>query len=1302
MALTQIPLPNPLNSKKPEEWRQWIARFECYRIASALDKKDESVQANTLVYAMGGNSLDILTSFKLADDELKYEIVKKKFEKHFEGRTNTIFERARFNRRVQGETESVIDFIEDLYKFSETCNFGELKDQLIRDRIVVGIKDSTLARKLMQDEGLTLEKAANAAKAAEMVQNHQKILKGEVEEAKIGAVEQRKKTRTDNMAPNEKKPQDQKSHKECYNCGKSPLHKREDCPAKQAKCHKCQKIGHFARVCKSKSVNHVENENEFRNEAFLGSVRSESNSDKWKINLLLNKELVNFKIDTGADVTVIPDSLYSSNKHWGTLRSVNKALFGPGQAKLAVRGMLNSELSKDDKTTMQDIYVVKGLKEPLVGKPAIEALNLVVKVENISDYSNSVTERVKTKFSNLFEGLGELKGEFKIALKPDAKPFAISTPRRVPLPLYGKVKNELQRMEDLGVISKVDEPTDWCAGIVVVPKKDGGVRICVDLTKLNENVLRETHPLPKIDHLLAQLGESKLFSKLDANSGFWQEKLSPESRLLTTFITPFGRFYFNRMPFGVKSAPEHYEKKMTNELEGLEGVISIMDDILIHAKTKEEHDQRLDAALHKLSEAGVTLNEDKCEFGKTSIRFAGHIISDKGVLSDPEKTEAIRQMEAPTNVSEVRRFLGMVNQLGKFIPHLADKTRPLRELLVKKNSWNWNIAQQTAFDKLKDELISTPVLAHYDPAKATTVSADASSYGIGAVLRQEHNGEMKPVAYASRSMTSTEQRYAQIEKEALATTWACEKFSDYLVGKDFEIETDHKPLVSLLGSKNLDELPPRIQRFRMRLMRYSYTIVHIPGKNIITADALSRAPLKTVPSEAEIEFTEDTHIYVSSVINGLPASEKRLEEIRQRQEDDEVCIKLREYCLQEDWPAKPKLHSSLQAYWPYRGEITVQHGLLMMGSRLIIPSSMRLDILDKIHSGHQGIRKCRERAKDSVWWPGLSKQIEDMVTTCTICCKERKNRAEPMIESNFPERPWQKVASDLFHWRGTEYIIAVDYFSRFFEMSPLKITDSEAIVSHLKSFFARHGIPETFITDNGPQYISDIFRKFSVEWGFTHITSSPRFPQSNGEIERAVQTAKNLLKKSDEDPYLSLLSYRTTPLHNGYSPSELLMGRKLRTTLPVVPDKLKPVWPDLTEIERKEREYKQKQAGDFNKHHNAKPLSQLTPGEKVWLSDKRTPGTVVRKADEPRSYIVQTDKSILRRNRRHLVPDPQHESNATSDQTSNQEVFIPDTKISDQENQPDLTTELPTSPVDSQQYSTRSGRLIVKPNRLDL
>ena len=345
-------------------------------------------------------------------------------------------------------------------------------------------------------------------------------------------------------------------------------------------------------------------------------------------------------------------------------------------------------------------------------------------------------------------------------------------------------------------------------------------------------------------------------------------------------------------------------------------------------------------------------------FSKKEVKFAGHILNEEGIKSDPDKTESVREMDTSQSVADVRRFLGMVNQLGKFVDHLAEKTKPIRDLLSKSNEFHWGPTQQEAFEGLKVELSSAPVLVFYNPSKKTIISADASSYGLGAVLLQEQvDGERKPIAYASRSMTSTEQRYAQIEKEAFAITWACEKFNDYILGKDILIKTDHKPLVPLLGTKFLDQLPPRIQRFKMRLMKYSFHIHHIPGKELVTADTLSRVPIRKPPIEIDKCLTEDLSLYVSNIFKNLPASEWKLEEIRLHQQDDEICRKLSEF-FTEGWPDRTKLNTSLLVYWPERSNITIQRGILMKDSRLLIPSSLRLDTLDKIHAGHQGICKC--------------------------------------------------------------------------------------------------------------------------------------------------------------------------------------------------------------------------------------------------------------------------------------------------------------------------------------------------------
>ena len=301
----------------------------------------------------------------------------------------------------------------------------------------------------------------------------------------------------------------------------------------------------------------------------------------------------------------------------------------------------------------------------------------------------------------LFKGSGTLGDKYTIKLKDNAIPYSLSTPRHVAIPLREKVKRELGRMETAGVISKVTEPTPWCAGMVVVPKCNGTVRIC---KVLNESVLREIFPIPKVDDTLAQLAGATIFCKIDANSGFWQIPLTEISRPLTTFITPYGRYLFNKLPFGISCAPELFQLRMNMVLEGFEGVVCQMDDVLVFGKTQKQHDQRLIATLERIKEAGVSLNKAKCKFGVSAVKFLGHIVDKDGIKADPDKTKAILNMKPPQNISELRRFMGLANQLGKFSCYLADLTHPLRMSLSSKRTWVRGPDQEIAFTRTKQEL----------------------------------------------------------------------------------------------------------------------------------------------------------------------------------------------------------------------------------------------------------------------------------------------------------------------------------------------------------------------------------------------------------------------------------------------------------------------------------------------------------------------------------------------------------------------------------------------------------------------
>ena len=929
------------------------------------------------------------------------------------------------------------------------------------------------------------------------------------------------------------------------------------------------------------------------------------------------------------------------------------------------------------KSCKQPIYVIKDLKNNLLGLLAIAALHLLTKVDSIQPGN------VQQSFPKLFQGLGTLKGDYQIQLKADAKPYALYTARNVPIPLRGKVKQELERMEKIGVISKVDRPTLWCAGMVVVPKKSGDVRICVDLKPLNESVLRETHPLPGVDETLAQLTGATVMSKLDANSGFWQIPLAKDSHELTTFITPFGRYCFNKLPFGISSAPEHFQKRMSTILDNLPGVLCLMDDILIFGKDQKEHDARLTTALERIQAAGVTLNKDKCEFNKTSLTFLGHTIDGKGISPDPQKTAAISKMASPKSTTELRRFMGMVNQLGKFSPRIAELSKPMRELLSNKRAWNWGPAQEEAFVKVKAELTAHTILALYDPQADTKISADASSHGLGAVLSQKNRQEWRPVAYASRAMSETETRYAQIEKEALATTWACEKFSTYILGKHISIETDHKPLVPLLGSKHLDNLPPRVLRFRLRLMRFSYSIQHVPGKLLYTADTLSRAPLRGKDIDPQtLEKQSEVESFIATITSHLPASQQRLLVYQKAQATDPVCSRVITYCKSE-WPRSCN-DPELKHYYAVRGNLTLHNELLLYGGRIVVPKQLQAETLQKIHTGHQGIVRCRLRAVTSVWWPGISKEVEAFVQKCPECMKSAPNPREPLLSTPLPKHPWERVAADLFQFNGSTYLLVVDYFSRYPEVIKLNSTTSKTVISTLKSIFSHHGVPSVLMSDNGPQFDSSYMKDFANTYGFEHVTSSPHYPQSNGLAERTVKTMKSLLEHTN-DPYLALLSYRSTPLPwCNYSPAELLMGRRIKTDIPQITSQLTPQWHFLPDFQQKDKEFKNTQKRNYDCRHQVRPADTLPDDSSVWVTtgNSQTPGKVITNAGTPRSYLVNTPSGPVCRNRQHL----KHRLSRSDDNT------------------PDIPTPTSTSRDEPERdrimTRTQTGTDIRPPNRL--
>jgi hypothetical protein len=635
------------------------------------------------------------------------------------------------------------------------------------------------------------------------------------------------------------------------------------------------------------------------------------------------------------------------------------------------------------------------------------------------------------------------------------------------------------------------------------------------------------------------------------------------------------------------------------------------------------------------------------------------------------KVEDIKSIPAPSNKQELQELLSIVTYLGPFMPQLSHNTAILRDLLKQETDFQWMTNHDKAFNALKGMITKEVTLAYFDPKKATTIQVDASTRGLGAALLQED----RPIAFASKSLTPTEQRYANIEREMLAVVFGCQKFHTYVYGKPFTVESDHKPL-EMICTKNISAAPPRLQRMLLELQGYDQVIRYRPGKEITLADGLSRLPNKANNSEIELDVK----------ISFVQFSENKLCTLKEETRKDPGLAALKEIIM-DGWSEKCKdLPTPLKPYWSFRDELAIEDSIILKGARVVIPASMKKEILEKIHTPHMGVTKSQLRARSCVYWLGIDKDIATMTQQCDICQQyQNAQTKETLISHEIPSRPWQILSSDLFHLDGDNYLLICDHYSKYpYVRKYGSQYTCSTTVNIMKQIFGEQGIPEKLVTDNGPQFACNTMKKFAHEWGFEHVTSSPHYPQSNGFIERTVQTVKGILEKckdSGTDPNIALLCLRTTPVdHHIPSPSELLFTRKIRANLPTKIDN-----PILTKDriyqQLTERQEKQKQYYD----RGTKDLPPLIPDQPILVQHPQThqwkKAVVEEKCEQPRSYkVTMEDGHTLRRNRRHI-----RERSAKTTEEHGQITAEPKEDIA--------VKEPPNTP-------RRSGRETSKPQRL--
>ena len=530
-----------------------------------------------------------------------------------------------------------------------------------------------------------------------------------------------------------------------------------------------------------------------------------------------------------------------ADKEFKEVTPTNVILVMHNKAQVRPKGSAWLIIERNGHAYKANFTVVPGKVTPLLSLKSSQQMGLVkiMDCDTVTSQSLSTlkeqndrltvvrTDEILRRYSDVFENLGCLRGEYSIELYKEATP-SVNPPRKTPAPLREAAGKELDRLTKEDIIAQVTEPTEWVSSMVTVRKKNGQVRICLDPKELNKAMKRSHYPTPTIEKVATRLTKAKVFTVLDAKSGFWQIKLDEKSSYLTTFQTAFGRYRWLRMPFGIASAPEIWQRNGHQIIEGLNGVEVIADDFLIivfgdtMSEATESHDRNLSAFLDRCRERNSKLTPDKVKLRLTEIPYIEHKLTAHGVQPDPSKVEAIVHMPMPTDTTSLKRALGMVTYLSKFLPRLSEVCEVLRQLDHKGVAWHWQEEHAKAWEEVKRLTTMTPVLAYYDVNKETTIQCDASSTGLGATLLQEG----KPVCFASRALTTSERNSAQIEKELLAILFGCERFDQYIYAKHTTVESDHKPLEDITR-KPMADVPKRLQRMLIRLQRYDIQLSHV-------------------------------------------------------------------------------------------------------------------------------------------------------------------------------------------------------------------------------------------------------------------------------------------------------------------------------------------------------------------------------------------------------------------------------------------------------------------------------------------
>jgi len=996
-----------------------------------------------------------------------------------------------------------------------------------------------------------------------------------------------------------------------------------------------------------------------------------------------NKDCV-FKVDTGSDISIVNRNLIALNKVKFKLNNCNlryptgeKVLI---KEKVFVKVRLNKYIVKipmlvaninDDcilgvdflkKVHLENIFKTIFSEQKEIQCGHLESLfevplDLKCLFEENSKNLNESQKQLCAEFINEFHDVFSEKiiagnceiGEHVINLL-DSTPIK-QVPRRIPIHMREEVDKIIKDMSDEGVIEESKSP--WMSPAVLVKKKNGTIRFCIDYRKLNAVTKKDSYPIPRIDDIFDQLSGNAWYSTLDLKSGYWQIKIRAEDREKTAFSIGNGLWQFRVMPFGLCNAPATFERVMEQVLREFISKICLvyLDDVIIFGKTFEEMIQNLRKVLSRLREVNLKINPNKCVLFSQKVKYLGHIISSEGISTDDDKIAAVSNWPIPQNKKHLRSFLGLCSYYRRFVKSFSILAKPLYTLTENQTKFVWNEQCEAAFIQLKRALTSSPILSLPKGEGELVLDTDASNFGIGAVLSQKQDGLEKVISYFSRVLNRAERNYCVTRRELLSIVESIKAFHHYLYGRKFLVRTDHASLKWLLSFKDVEG---QLARWTEKLQQYDFEITYRKGKLHANADGLSRRPCANAQCGycARVEMKET--LKQEKPVARMVLAENNLVDWRQEQLlDPETSVFLvgKEIDERPAWQEIASKGTAAKVYWSYWDSLEVQSGVLYkrwespnlknIVVQLIVPKTRIKQILEEAHDspsgGHFGINKTLEKIRKRFYWASCKQDVEEWCKSCKVCLARRgpSGKGKSPLQIYNVGAPFERVQMDILGplpltVSGNKYLlVVVDCFTKWVEAFPLKNVRARIIAeTFLNQVVSRHGVPLEVHTDQGRNFESRVFRELSCALGIKKTRSSALHPQSDGQVERQHRTILNYLAKfisenqRDWDRWIPmyLLAYRSSKHETtGVTPAELYFARDLRLPMDLLrgnpPNKkesdttvdcvsrIRKKLEDLHEVVRKRVDIKSSQTKTW--YDQKARRVQFNVGQKVWFYNPR-------------------------------------------------------------------------------------------------